>query len=125
MRLTKAIQAARRRRLGADYVELIPFPPESYAGCRTGADRIVRSRGLLMKRGVLRFGLGASHRIVSDTMNHNAPLFAARAPGAFLAPDPILGAHIGFLRVARHTPEAIDITAPLAAGPGEETAQLT
>jgi hypothetical protein len=45
-----AIIAARRRRLGADYVELIPFPPESYAGCRNDADRIVRTRELLMER---------------------------------------------------------------------------
>jgi hypothetical protein len=45
----EAILAARRR-LGADYVEPIPFPPESYAGCRTVADRILRARKLRMER---------------------------------------------------------------------------
>jgi hypothetical protein len=39
----EAILAARRRRLGADYVEPISFPPESYAGCRTIADHILRT----------------------------------------------------------------------------------
>jgi hypothetical protein len=48
--MAEAIQAARRRRLGADYVEPISFPPESYAGCRTIADRILRTRQLLMER---------------------------------------------------------------------------
>jgi hypothetical protein len=46
----EAILEARRRRLGADYVEPIPFSPESYAGCRTSADRIRRTRELLMDR---------------------------------------------------------------------------
>ena len=46
----EAILAARRRRLGADYVEPIPFPPESYAGCRTSAHRILRTRQLLKGR---------------------------------------------------------------------------
>jgi hypothetical protein len=46
----EAIIEARRRRLGADYVEPIPFPKESYAGCRTSADRINRVRELLMAR---------------------------------------------------------------------------
>ena len=44
----EAILEARRHRLGADYVEPIPFPPESYAGCRSMADRIIRTRELLM-----------------------------------------------------------------------------
>jgi len=41
------ILAARRRRLRADY-EPISIPPESYAGCRTQADRIVRARKSVM-----------------------------------------------------------------------------
>jgi len=48
--IAQAIIEARRRRLGADYVEPIPFPPESYAGCRSSADRINRARELLMAR---------------------------------------------------------------------------
>jgi hypothetical protein len=36
-------------RFGADF-EAITFGPESYAGCRSMADRIVRSRHLLMER---------------------------------------------------------------------------
>jgi hypothetical protein len=46
-----AIMAARRRRLGASY-EPFSFPPESYAGCRTVADRILRARKLRMERQV-------------------------------------------------------------------------
>jgi hypothetical protein len=45
--MVEAILTARRNRLGADYVEPIRFPPESYAGCRTIADRILRTRQLL------------------------------------------------------------------------------
>ncbi len=45
----EAILAARRRRLGASY-EPLSFPPESYAGCRTVADRILRTRKLRMER---------------------------------------------------------------------------
>ena len=45
----EAILEARRRRLGADYVPMT-FPPESYAGCRTVADRILRQRQLSMAR---------------------------------------------------------------------------
>jgi hypothetical protein len=45
--VAEAILEARRRRLGADY-KPATFPAESYAGCRTTADRIVRSRVLLM-----------------------------------------------------------------------------
>jgi hypothetical protein len=44
----EAIMEARRRRLGADYVEPIPFPPGSFDGCRTRAERIIRTRELLM-----------------------------------------------------------------------------
>jgi len=46
----EAILEARRRRLGPDYVEPTPFPPERFAGCRTMADRIVRSRMLSRER---------------------------------------------------------------------------
>ena len=46
--IVQAILEARRRRLGADY-EPTTFPPESYAGCRTVADRILRSRWLRME----------------------------------------------------------------------------
>jgi hypothetical protein len=41
----ETILAARRRRLGASY-EPPSFPPESFAGCRTVADRILRARQL-------------------------------------------------------------------------------
>jgi hypothetical protein len=41
----EAILPARRRRLGAEY-EPLSFPLESYAGCRTIADRILRARKL-------------------------------------------------------------------------------
>jgi hypothetical protein len=41
----ETILAARRRRLGASY-ETPSFPPESFAGCRTVADRILRARQL-------------------------------------------------------------------------------
>ena len=41
----EAILDARRRRLGADYVD-----PGSFAGCRTRADYIVRTRELIMVR---------------------------------------------------------------------------
>ena len=47
----EAILAARRRRLGAEY-EPLSFPPESFAGCRTVADRILRTRKLRMERQV-------------------------------------------------------------------------
>jgi hypothetical protein len=46
----EAIMEARRRRLGADYVDPPPFPPGSFAGCRTSADYIVRTRELIMVR---------------------------------------------------------------------------
>ena len=45
----EAILAARRRRLRASY-EPLSFPPESYAGCCTVADRILRTRKLTMER---------------------------------------------------------------------------
>ena len=45
----EAILTARRRRIGADY-EPRTFPPNSFAGCRTIADRILRSRKLRMER---------------------------------------------------------------------------
>jgi hypothetical protein len=45
----EAILEARRRRLGAGY-EPLSFPPETYAGCRTSADRILRTRQLVMAR---------------------------------------------------------------------------
>jgi hypothetical protein len=48
--IAERIMEARRRRLGADYVEPIPFPPEIYAGCRTIAERIVRACTYLMER---------------------------------------------------------------------------
>jgi len=44
----EAILAARRLRFGASY-EPLTFPPESYAGCRTVADRSLRSRKLTME----------------------------------------------------------------------------
>jgi hypothetical protein len=46
----EAILAARRRRLGGDH-EPIAFPPESYAGCRSIADRILRTRQLMREAG--------------------------------------------------------------------------
>jgi len=46
----EAILEARRRRLGADY-EPVAFPPESYSGCRSIADRILRARQLLREAG--------------------------------------------------------------------------
>jgi hypothetical protein len=45
----EVILAARRRRLGAEY-EPLSFPPESFAGCCTVADRILRARKLRMER---------------------------------------------------------------------------
>jgi len=45
----EAILEARRRRLGPDY-EPVAFPPGSFDGCRTMAERIVRARMLLMER---------------------------------------------------------------------------
>ena len=45
----EAILEARRQRLGAD-CEPIAFPPNSFAGCRTIADRILRARKLQMDR---------------------------------------------------------------------------
>jgi hypothetical protein len=45
----EAILAAGRRRLGADH-EPIAFPPESYAGCRSIADRILRTRQLMREQ---------------------------------------------------------------------------
>jgi hypothetical protein len=41
----EAIMAARRRRMGASY-EPPSFPLESFAGCRTVADRILHARQL-------------------------------------------------------------------------------
>lgn len=41
----EAILEVRRQRLGSDY-EPIAFPPNSFAGCRTIADRILRARKL-------------------------------------------------------------------------------
>jgi hypothetical protein len=48
--IAAAIRASRRQRLGPDYEGPPHFPPESYAGYTTIADRIVRCRQLLMKR---------------------------------------------------------------------------
>jgi hypothetical protein len=48
--IVEAIRAARGRRPGADYVEPMPFPRGSFAGCRTIADRIRRARQLRMER---------------------------------------------------------------------------
>jgi hypothetical protein len=45
----ESILAAMRRRLGASY-EPPSFPPESFAGCRTVADRIRRANQLLRER---------------------------------------------------------------------------
>jgi hypothetical protein len=45
----ETILAAMRRRLGASY-EPPSFPPESFAGCRTVADRILRTRHLVRER---------------------------------------------------------------------------
>jgi hypothetical protein len=45
----EAIMEARRLRLGPSY-EPVGFPPESFAGCRTVADRILRARHLVMER---------------------------------------------------------------------------
>jgi len=47
--IIEAILESRKQRLGPDH-PLVPFPPESYAGCRTIADRINRTRSLLMER---------------------------------------------------------------------------
>jgi hypothetical protein len=41
----EAILEARRQRLGSNY-EPIAFPPNSFAGCRTIADRILHARKL-------------------------------------------------------------------------------
>jgi hypothetical protein len=43
----EAILEARRHRLGSDY-EPIAFPRNSFVGCRTIADRILRARKLKM-----------------------------------------------------------------------------
>ena len=40
---------ARRRRLGADY-KPPEFPPESYTGCRTLVDFMIRTRHLMLQR---------------------------------------------------------------------------
>ena len=40
----EAILAARRRRLGPDYLEPIPYPSDWFAGCRSIADEINRAR---------------------------------------------------------------------------------
>jgi hypothetical protein len=45
----EAILDARRQRLSTDY-EPVAFPPNSFAGCRTIADRILRARKLQMDR---------------------------------------------------------------------------
>jgi len=39
-----------RRRLGPDYIEPTPFPPDRFTGRRTMADRIVRARMLSRER---------------------------------------------------------------------------
>jgi hypothetical protein len=46
----EAINAARRRRLGADYAEPIPFPPGSFDDCPTRAERINRIGKLRRER---------------------------------------------------------------------------
>ena len=76
-----AILEARRRRSGVDYVEPIPFPPESFAGCRTSADRIVRTRKLLMERQ----GNGGSRYVQYQARFHcrattQAPVFYLEHP---------------------------------------------
>jgi hypothetical protein len=48
----ETILAAMRRRLGASY-EPPSFPPESFAGCRTVADRILRARHLVERQRVV------------------------------------------------------------------------
>ena len=45
----QAILASRRKRLGADYQE-IEYPPGSFDGCRTVADRMQRARQLRLER---------------------------------------------------------------------------
>ena len=45
----QAILATRRKRLGADYKE-IEYPPGSFDGCHTMADRIRRVRQLRLER---------------------------------------------------------------------------
>jgi hypothetical protein len=54
----EAILEARRQRLGADYVEPIPYPPDWFAGCRTQADHIIRARKFVMKHQGLRKRVG-------------------------------------------------------------------
>ena len=46
----EAIEANRRRRLGADYKPLEPLPPGSFDGCRTIADQFLRVRKLREER---------------------------------------------------------------------------
>jgi hypothetical protein len=46
----EAINAARRRRLGADCVEPIPFAPGSFDDCPEGAERILRIGKLRWER---------------------------------------------------------------------------
>jgi len=53
----EAILEARRQRLGSD-CEPIAFPPNSFAGCRTIADRILRARKLQMDRRNQRYDEG-------------------------------------------------------------------
>ena len=48
----ETILAARRRRLGPSY-EPVGLPPESFAGCRTVADRILRARHLVERQRVV------------------------------------------------------------------------
>ena len=45
----EAIRATRRKRLGADYQEIV-YPPGSYDGCHTMAECIRRARHLRMER---------------------------------------------------------------------------
>ncbi len=47
--MVQAIIEARRRRPGPDY-EPITFPAESYEGCRTIGDHLIRARKQLMRR---------------------------------------------------------------------------
>ena len=44
--IVESILEARRQRMDADHEPFPSFPPESYAGCRSVADQILRARVL-------------------------------------------------------------------------------
>ena len=78
----EAILAAGRRRLGASY-EPLSFPPESYAGCRTVADHILRTRKLRMEHPAAKQEVSASPlgaRIASDNEKHSIGSAHVRKP---------------------------------------------